>query len=109
MTRTDFKVGDTFVIDLSGKQKFNRIIAHGSTVAELNEGNPVIEDLEARFLSFAIEQMAEDEDWLAFAFCPEIFEGVLRRSGAGKLTRRACSYRWHKCTIFQKLHRLRRI
>jgi hypothetical protein len=34
---------------------------------------------------------------------------MLRRSGAGKLTRRACSYRWHEHTMPQKLHELCKI
>jgi hypothetical protein len=109
LTRTDFKVGDALFIDLSGKQEFNRIIARGSTVAKLDEGDAIIEDFKGSFLSFAIEQMAEDEDRLAFAFRAEIFEGVLRRCGAGELTGRICSYQWHERTVLQKLHRVRRI
>jgi hypothetical protein len=100
----DFKVCDTFLIDLGGKQELDRIIAHRLAVAKLDESDPVIEDLEGRFLSFAIEQMPEDKNRLAFAFRAEISEGMLRHSGAGKLTRRACSYRWHQRTMFQKLH-----
>lgn len=92
LARADFKVGDAFFIDLSGKQEFNRIIAHGSTVAELDEGNPVIEDFKSGFLPFAIEPMTENEDRLAFAFRAEIFEGVLSRRGAGILARRAGPY-----------------
>ncbi len=109
LTVADFKVGDPFLIDLGGKQELDRIVAHRLAVAKLDEGETVIEDLEGRFLSFAIEQMAEDKNRLAFAFRAEISEGVLRRSGAGKLTRRACSYRWHERTMFQKCRGLRRI
>jgi hypothetical protein len=105
----DFKVGDTFLIDLGGKQELDWIIANRLAVAKLDEGDPVIEDLEGRFLSFAIEQMAEDKNRLTSAFRAEISEGMLRRRGAGKSTRRACSYRWHERTMFQKLHGLRRI
>jgi len=102
LARTDFKVRDALFIDVSGKQEFDRIIAHGSAIAEFDEGDPVIEDLKRRFLPFAIEQMAEDEDRLAFAFRAEIFEGMLGRRRTGVLTGRACSYQWHESTVLRK-------
>lgn len=92
LTEANFKEGDAVFIDISREQEFDRIIAHRSAIAEFDEGDPVIEDLKRRFLPFAIEHMAEDEDRLAFAFRAEIFEGMRGCRCTGIVTGRACSY-----------------
>jgi hypothetical protein len=109
VTGTDFKVGDAFCIDVGRKQELDRIVAHGSAIAEFDEGDPVIEDLKSRFLPFAIEHMAEDKDRLAFAFRAEIFQSMRGRRRTGVFTVRACSYQWHESTVLRKLYRMRRI
>ena len=87
----DFKIGDPLVVDLGREQEFDRVVAQQSTVAELDKGDPVVEDFEGCFLPFAIQQMAKHHDRLAFALDAEIFQRMLGRSGARILTGRACS------------------
>jgi hypothetical protein len=92
---TDFIIGDALVIDFGREQEFDGIVAQRDAIAELDEGNPVVEDFEGRFLPFAIQQMAEDHNRLAFAFDAEILQTVLRLCCTRIVTGRACSCRRH--------------
>ena len=65
-TGADFKVGHALVIDFSGEQQLERIVADDGAVRKLHQRNPVIEDFKRGFLSFSIQEMAQDKDRLAF-------------------------------------------
>lgn len=82
-TGTNFKIGHTPFIDFSGEQEFDRIIADDSSVAELDEGDSIVESFKNGFLSPPIEQVSEHKNRLAFSFDAEVFERVLRRRRAG--------------------------
>lgn len=82
----DFKISDAFVVDLGGEQELDRIVANGPAVLELDEGDSVVEYFERSFVSFAVEQMAKDEDRLAPAFGTQVFQRILGGGGAGVVT-----------------------
>lgn len=82
-TGTNFKIGHAPLIYFSGEQEFDRIIADDSPVAELDEGDPIVEAFKNGFLSPPIEQVTEHKNRLAFAFDAEVFERMLRRRRAG--------------------------
>jgi|SRR6185437_2157100 len=90
-TWSNLKIRNAMLIDFSGKKKLTRVIAHESLIAELHNGQPVVEGFKDCFLSFASEHMPKDEDRLALTLDTEILQRSLRDIGAGESTDRACS------------------
>lgn len=82
----DFKIGDALVINLGGEQELDRIVADSPAVIEFDESNPIVEYFKRSLLPFAMEQVAKDEHRLTPAFGAEIFQRMLRGSGASVVT-----------------------
>jgi hypothetical protein len=93
---TDFKIRGSIRIDVGRKEQLVRVIADRHSVCKFDDGQPIVEDLEGGFLSFSVEEVAHDEDWLAFPLGAEITQGMLRGAGTRELAARTCSCRWHR-------------
>lgn len=67
-TGADFKIGHALLIDFGREQEFERIVADDGAVRKFHQSNPVIENFKRGFLAFSLQDMAQDEDRLAFPF-----------------------------------------
>ena len=81
----DFEIGDALFVDLGREQQFEWIVTQPDVVLESNNGQAVVEDLESGFRALSLQAMSDDKHRLPLALSAQIFQGALRRGGAGEL------------------------
>jgi hypothetical protein len=91
----NLKIRNAVLVDFSGKQELSRVIAHESLIAELHNGQPVVEGFKGGLLAFASEHMTENKDRLPLTLDTEILQRSLRGIGAGELAGGAGSHPRH--------------
>ena len=92
----DLEVGGSVRINVGRKEQFVRVISDRHAVCEFYDSQTIVKDLERGFLPFSLQDVAHDEDGLAFSLGAEIAQRVLSCGNAGKLAAGTGSYRWHR-------------
>lgn len=84
LTMADLEIRDSLVVNLSRQQQLEGIVSEERAIRELDDRKAVIEHFKRRFLSFAVQDMTDDQDGLPLAFGPQVLQGTLRDCGARK-------------------------
>jgi hypothetical protein len=80
----DLEIRSAFVIDFGRQEELQGIISEDGAITEFDDRKPIVKHFKGRFLTFAFQDMPDDQDRLAPAFTPQVFQGALRGCRASK-------------------------